>query len=262
MVIAFVVSPVFTVGEYSWFMDETTFPAFNETKVLHSHVQGPSDPEASRFTMISMAPIFRDGEVREEAAEAEYIDSYLNCLKAASAAALAQMEGTDSLERLFQPEYLTALPLLFLSRHIVELSLKSVIRTSHHKVKKSHKLMGLWNDAASACKSVLPSNEYESVKEFIEFLGHLDPRGTAFRYSPPQDNREPELVWLDSAQLTSYTEALVDIFRLNNLIPVNHTGEYMAKRLDSGDYVLSSKEEYDSKRLIPATAVTFKLREQ
>lgn len=122
--------------------------------------------------------------------------------------------------------------------------------------------MGLWNDAASACKSVLLSNEYESVKEFIEFLGHLDPRGTAFRYSPPQDNREPELVWLDSAQLTSYAEALVDIFRLNNLIPVNHTGEYMAKRLDSGDYVLSSKEEYDSKRLIPATAVTFKLREQ
>lgn len=49
--------------------------------------------------MISMAPIFRDGEVREEAAE--YIDSYLNCLKAASAAALAQMEGTDSLERRF-----------------------------------------------------------------------------------------------------------------------------------------------------------------
>lgn len=103
------------------------------------------------------------------------------------------------------------MPLLFLSRHVVELTLKNTLtdREKNPKTMKIHMLQKLWKSAEPVCQQKLRENHVSEISDFMSFLNGLDPHGACFRYSTRTedgsvDNLNGAILWLDPALLVSY----------------------------------------------------------
>lgn len=121
-------------------------------------MNGFNDPATKKLIHVSMAPSFCDKREQCVVEEAELIDSYLIALKAVRDVALKCAEQEDVIERMYKSESLTAMPLLFLSRHVVELTLKSTLtaRGKNPRTMKIHMLQKLWKSAEPVCQRILP----------------------------------------------------------------------------------------------------------
>lgn len=234
----------------------TSFPQFQPDKIIRSAVNTTEDPILKKLTHVSMAPIFRDERTQKRVEESEYIDSYLNALKAVRDMTLKQTKEQDPIVRMFKTRSLAAIPLIFLGRHVVELTLKNVLIKQGKQPKKIHEPKKLWKDAEVYCRQELPDDQISSINEFIEFLNGLDPQGTRFRYSArnedsPVDNLFTKIQWLDPDLFTTYVESLVSVFRQVGLIPQNPIEDFIVKKIRPNVYEITSKKEVQSGDFIP-----------
>lgn len=239
-------------------MQNASFPKFQRAKIIRKSVNGVNDPDIKKLIHTSMAPMFRAEEEQRTVEQAELIDSYLNALEAVRDVALTCAEQEDVFERMFRSKSLTAMPLLFLSRHVVELTLKSTLtaRGKNPRTMKIHMLQKLWKSAEPVCRQKLPEDQISEISDFIDFLNGLDPHGTRFRYSTRAEDGSVDklngaILWLDPALLVSYVESLVTVFRQAGLIPENHIEKYKATRLNAHSIELTTKKESESGKFLP-----------
>ncbi|MEK0306356.1 HEPN domain-containing protein [Bifidobacterium favimelis] len=237
-------------------MQNASFPKFQRAKIIRKSVSGFNDPDVKKLIHTSMAPMFRAEKEQRTVEQAELIDSYLNALEAVRDVALKCAEQEDVVERMFKSKSLTAMPLLFLSRHVVELTLKSTLTSQGRNPKKIHMLQKLWKSAEPVCRRKLPEDQISEISDFIGFFNGLDPHGTRFRYSTRAEDGSVDalndaILWLDPTLLVSYVESLVTVFRQAGLIPENQIEKYKATRLNAHYVELTTKEESESGEFLP-----------
>ena len=121
------------------------------------------------------------GEMFEE----EFIRSFLNAAKELAAA------GRRAIDRpgmyvMLKRSY--AIPVLFLTRHCMELAIKRVIRKCGVEPKREHSLTKLWSSLLSRFPGQRCREDNRAIKNmgaFVEAVADIDDNGISLRY--PQD---------------------------------------------------------------------------
>jgi hypothetical protein len=124
-----------------------------------------------------------------EGARAQYREGYFICAKE-SATALRLRQGDNR----------SAMPILFLYRHYVEIALKDVLHRSkvfdlsQSEEKVGHNLEALWAGTESALKAFIGGEWLGSIAEAVKLFSAVDKRADAFRYAtnPQGDPQMPK----------------------------------------------------------------------
>jgi len=110
------------------------------------------------------------------------------------------------------------MPIVYLYRHALELSLKSMIRTMHYsgrinvlpeKELENHKIMPLWNQVKPVLKATWPDDDDRPLKyteSLLNELHTLDDSGQGFRFTYNKNKKRnsdkyPDVVDLQKLQL-------------------------------------------------------------
>lgn len=192
------------------------FPNFKAETLIKHQMNGLDDPSLSDYQLLSVASLSKP-ECKEERFENEYIKSFLNAAK------LLACEGACRTARpgiyvLFEHSY--PLPVLYLCRHCVELSIKRAVVSSGGEAKSTHDLERLWNAFSSLHPGSKTRDDRHAMKwlnDFAIFFHRIDPTGTKLRYSHDRNGfSQQEPAFLDSKEVVRLTDLFVEQLELLN----------------------------------------------
>lgn len=123
----------------SGIFSKNVFPEYTSAKLMKPQMNGFNDPTLKDFSLFNTATLFQD-DFKEDKFETEFIQSFLN---AAKAVAETGRKNIDQPEMYVLKSYSYAIPVLFLTRHCMELSIQGAIRKCHRHPKTKHDLRGL-----------------------------------------------------------------------------------------------------------------------
>lgn len=208
----------------SGIFNEHVFESVNEDQLYKRHMEGLTDPTLNHFQLLSFASLTKE-EFKYDQYELEYIRSYLNAAK--ELAAIGEQK-TSQLGMVIFYQYSYALPILYLTRHCMELAIKRAIRRTGHRAKISHGLIKLWSSFLSGCKAEHSDDEEYIIKamdKFVTYIDKLDPTGTKLRYSVDKDDYSIDTpLWVDSKCVANRLEQFVyqlESLRINKCSPTN-----------------------------------------
>lgn len=199
---------------------EVLFKAITVEKLYKSQMNGFNDKSIPEFNLITFSSLFKK-EAREDGLQKEFIQSYLESAKILS----------EKLESINVPEmgitkifynYSLTLPIIYLCRHCLELSIKYAISRIDGKPKSVHGLDKIW----SSFLSYLPKNYSEkdqsllkNMGDFVQAINLLDSTGTKLRYPLEQDGTctENRLYWANSKLIVDTTEKFVKQLEVLNI---------------------------------------------
>lgn len=156
------------------------FDNFDETEILRDKMNGFDDPELINFDLIALYPSIKK-DYKEDYGEIEYIKSYLQGAKL-----LCNSINRDKGIKIFN-DYSLTLPILYLCRQCIELTIKFYFKKCHNKAPvKNHNLMELWEELKKA--TLINQTEedmrvIDNMGGFIETIILIDDNGTRLRYS-------------------------------------------------------------------------------
>lgn len=191
---------------------EVLFEAVNVEKLYKSQMNGFNDKSIPDFNFITFSSILKE-EVREDWMQKEFIQSYLESAKVLSER-LEEMQKLQAGITKVIYNYSLTLPIIYLCRHCLELSIKYAISRVHGKPKKVHGLDKIW----SSFLSYLPKDRSEedqsllkSMENFVHNINLLDDTGTKLRYPLDQDETciENRIYWANSKLIVATTEKFV-----------------------------------------------------
>lgn len=173
-------------------------------------MEGFADPSLGHFQLLSVASLAKD-QFKHEQYELEYIYSYLNAAK--ELASIGESKSSQpGMVVFYRHSY--ALPILYLTRHCMELSIKRAIGGMGRQPKTTHGLTGLWSSFLSCCQGKRSNSDEPILKamgKYVSCIDRLDPTGTKLRYSTSKDeysiNRP---LWVDSKRTTQLLEQFVN----------------------------------------------------
>lgn len=99
------------------------FPALKERDIIKPDMNGFNDPTLPDFQLLTFSSLFKP-EIKNDGIEREYIKSFLNAAKILADEGKRKTTPFESFPFYHIFEYSFALPVLYLSRHCVELSIK------------------------------------------------------------------------------------------------------------------------------------------
>ncbi|NNU76561.1 HEPN domain-containing protein [Clostridium estertheticum] len=191
---------------------EVLFEAVNVEKLYKSQMNGFNDKSIPEFNLIMFSSLFKK-EAKEDGLQKEFIQSYLECAKILSER-LEELEKPQmGINKVFYSYSLT-LPIIYLCRHCLELSIKYAISRIDGKPKNVHGLDKIW----SSFLSYLPENYsgkerslLKNMREFVQDINLLDDTGTKLRYPLEQDGTctENKFKWANSKLIVDTTEKFV-----------------------------------------------------
>ncbi|MCD2492474.1 HEPN domain-containing protein [Lacrimispora sp. NSJ-141] len=166
-------------------------------------------------------------EYKGDMFEKEFISSFLESAKMLAVASRRDSVPTPGIY-LFHT-YSLVLPVLYMTRHCMELSIKRAIHLVGGNPKQTHKLMSLWSSFLSYLPQERNANDERILKRmqhFVRDVDALDDNGEKLRYPKGNDK-----------QLTQ------DTFYWVNCVAITDALEHFVKQLD----VLAVNEEKEVK---------------
>lgn len=164
---------------------EHVFPRYVDRQVMKPQMNGFDDPTLRDFSLLDSSVLMRE-DLKDEMFEGEFIRSFLNAAKELAAA------GRRAIDRpgmyvMLGPSY--AIPVLFLTRHCMELAIKRAIRKCGAEPKREHSLTKLWSSLLSRFPGQKCREDNRAIKNmgaFVDAVADIDDSGISLRY--PQDS--------------------------------------------------------------------------
>ena len=183
------------------------FDNFKKAEILRDKMT-PSDPEFVNFDFIATNPMIKD-EYRPSYAEKEYIASYLQAVKVLNAS-INRPVGF----KIVANSYSIALPIIYLCRHCIELSIKFNLKLLNVPADNDHKIEKLW----SKLKNEISNNQTERETQIIDNMEHfihcilsVDWGGSNLRYATKQNGSysQEKLKFANVDRIVDLTEKFV-----------------------------------------------------
>lgn len=112
-----------------------------------------------------------------------------------------------------------AIPVLFLTRHCMELAIKRAIRKCGREPKGNHGLSGLWNSLLSRFPEQRGREDRQVIKNmgaFVNSIADIDDNGISLRYPSYKSGKltQDRPLFVNNEQVASYLEKFVEQLEL------------------------------------------------
>lgn len=191
------------------------FPKYVDQRVMKAQMNGFDDPSLSDFSLLDSAALMKE-ELKGEMFDEEFIQSFLNAAKDLAAAGRRAIDRPGMYVML---RHSYAIPVLFLTRHCMELAIKRAISKCGAEPKRDHSLTNLWNSLLPR----LPKQKRREDNRIVKNMGALvravaavDNNGISLRY--PQDKSgkltQDRPLFVNDEEVASYLEKFVEQLEL------------------------------------------------
>lgn len=113
--------------------NDHVFPKYKDQQVMKPQMDGLDDPTLRYFTLLDSSALVKD-ELKADRFDDEFIKSFLNAAKELAAAG---RRATDRPGMYVFLEHSYAIPVMFLTRHCIELSIKRAIKKMGLSLRKT-----------------------------------------------------------------------------------------------------------------------------
>lgn len=195
--------------------NKNVFPNYTSAKVMKPQMNGFNDPTLKDFSLLNTATLFLD-DFKEEKFETEFIQSFLN---AAKAVVETGRKNIDQPEMYVLKSYSYAIPVLFLTRHCMELSIKRAIRKCHRHPKTNQDLKGLWSSFLQWMPEQRRSEDRRSLENmglFVTDIAEIDNNGISLRYPTYKtgERTQDKTLFVNNEEVVAYLEKFVEQLEL------------------------------------------------
>lgn len=189
---------------------EHTFPKYNDADVMKPQMNGLDDPTLRDFALLDTSA-FAKAEFKEERFEEEFIRSFLNATMELAKAGRTAVDK-PGMYVFYMHSY--ALPVLYLARHCMELSIKRAIRKCGFEPKKIHGLKELWDSLVSRFPRQRNREDRRVIKNmgnFVAAIASVDNNGISLRYPKNKSGSftQDRTLFVNGEQVASYLEMFV-----------------------------------------------------
>lgn len=195
--------------------NDHVFPKYKDQQVMKPQVDGFNDPTLRNFTLLDSSALMKD-ELKADRFDDEFIRSFLNAAKELAAAG---RRATDRPDMYVFLEHSYAIPVMFLTRHCIELSIKRAIKRCGADPKKDHNLTSLWNSLLSRFPRQKCREDNRTIKNmgaFVNAIADIDDYGISLRY--PQDKSggltQDRPLFVNDEEVVSYLKKFVEQLQL------------------------------------------------
>lgn len=114
--------------------NDHVFPKYMSQQVMKPQMDGFSDTTLRNFSLLDLSALMKD-ELKADRFDDEFIQSFLNAAKELAAAGRRAIDRPGMYVML---EHSYAIPVMFLTRHCIELAIKRTIKRCGAEPKKDH----------------------------------------------------------------------------------------------------------------------------
>lgn len=116
-------------------------------------------------------------------------------------------------------EHSYAIPVMFLTRHCIELAIKRAIKRCGAEPKKDHSLTSLWSSLLSRFPRQRCREDGRAIKNmgaFVEAVAEIDDNGISLRYPQDKSGRltQDRPLFVNDEEVVSYLEKFVEQLQL------------------------------------------------
>lgn len=195
--------------------NDHVFPKYMSQQVMKSQMDGFNDPTLRDFSLLDSSALMKD-EFKADKFDDEFIRSFLNAAKELAAAG---RKAIDKPGMYLMLEYSYAIPVMFLTRHCIELAIKRAIKWCGAEPKRDHGLTSLWNSLLSRFPRQKCREDNRTIKNmgaFVKAVADIDNNGISLRY--PQDKSggltQDRPLFVNNEEVVSYLEKFVEQLEL------------------------------------------------
>ena len=186
---------------------EHVFPRYVGRQVMKPQMNGFNDPTLRDFSLLDSSVLMKE-KLKGEMFEEEFIRSFLNAAKELAAAGRRAIDRPGMYVML---KHSYAIPVLFLTRHCMELAIKRVIRKCGVEPKREHSLTRF---PGQRCRE--DNRAIKNMGAFVEAVADIDDNGISLRY--PQDSSgrltQDRPLFVNDEEVASYLEKFVEQLEL------------------------------------------------
>ena len=191
------------------------FPKYDERRVMKPQMEGFGDPTLKSYSLLNSSALMKP-ELKDGMFEDEFIRSFLNAAKVLAA------EGRAAIDRpgmyvLLDHSY--AIPVLFLTRHCMELAIKRAIRKCGREPRRNHSLLGLWSSLLSEFPEQRGREDRRAIKNmgaFVKSIAGIDDNGISLRYPSDKTGKltQDRPLFVNDEEVASNLEKFVEQLEL------------------------------------------------
>ena len=191
------------------------FPKYDERRVMKPQMEGFGDPTHKSYSLLNSSALMKP-ELKDGMFEDEFIRSFLNAAKVLAA------EGRAAIDRpgmyvLLDHSY--AIPVLFLTRHCMELAIKRAIRKCGREPRRNHSLLGLWSSLLSEFPEQRGREDRRAIKNmgaFVKSIAGIDDNGISLRYPSDKTGKltQDRPLFVNDEEVASHLEKFVEQLEL------------------------------------------------
>lgn len=191
------------------------FPKYEKSRAMKPQMKGLEDPTLNSFSLLDLSALMKP-ELKDQMFEDEFIRSFLNAAKVLAAAGRTAIDR-PSMYVILNHSY--AIPVLFLTRHCMELAIKRAIRKCGREPKGNHGLSGLWNSLLSRLPEQRGREDRQVIKNmgaFVNSIADIDDNGISLRYPSYKSGKltQDRPLFVNNEQVASYLEKFVEQLEL------------------------------------------------
>lgn len=195
--------------------NDHVFPKFMSQQVMKSQMDGFNDPTLRDFSLLDSSALMKD-EFKADRFDDEFIRSFLNAAKELAAAG---RKAIDKPGMYLMLEYSYAIPVMFLTRHCIELAIKRAIKRCGAEPKRDHGLTSLWNSLLSRFPRQKCREDNRTIKNmgaFVKAVADIDDNGISLRYPQDKSGRltQDRPLFVNNEEVVSYLEKFVEQLEL------------------------------------------------
>lgn len=195
--------------------NDHVFPKYMSQQVMKSQMDGFNDPTLRDFLLLDSSALMKD-EFKADRFDDEFIRSFLNAAKELAAAG---RKAIDKPGMYLMLEYSYAIPVMFLTRHCIELAIKRAIKRCGAEPKRDHGLTSLWNSLLSRFPRQKCREDNRTIKNmgaFVKAVADIDNNGISLRYPQDKSGRltQDRPLFVNNEEVVSYLEKFVEQLEL------------------------------------------------
>lgn len=195
--------------------NDHVFPKYMSQQVMKSQMDGFNDPTLRDFSLLDSSALMKE-EFKADKFDDEFIRSFLN---AAKELASAGRKAIDKPGMYLMLEYSYAIPVMFLTRHCIELAIKRAIKRCGAEPKRDHGLTSLWNSLLSRFPRQKCREDNRTIKNmgaFVKAVADIDNNGISLRYPQDKSGRltQDRPLFVNNEEVVSYLEKFVEQLEL------------------------------------------------
>ncbi len=195
--------------------NDHVFPKYMSQQVMKSQMDGFNDPTLRDFSLLDSSALMKD-EFKADKFDDEFIRSFLNAAKELAAAG---RKAIDKPGMYLMLEYSYAIPVMFLTRHCIELAIKRAKKRCGAEPKRDHGLTSLWNSLLSRFPRQKCREDNRTIKNmgaFVKAVADIDNNGISLRYPQDKSGRltQDRPLFVNNEEVVSYLEKFVEQLEL------------------------------------------------